>query len=264
MSLKIKELSVVNYKDNGKKIEATYRINEDLLKVMYPTGMDYKKYIISGGKIIDEDAKPAYGFKLVRNSYKQYIYVKTYNNAVIPYIFDYATNFDKDGLAMVAKDGYVTWINKDFFCLDNLVRISNLSTEKKLEGWKSISAFSEGEIPLSRCYKKTEVTAYVGKDLKPLELQEYDGEKLGSHIFIAMTGKCSEFTKEGYAFSPNKIEIISDKGYYISAENFVKKASEINPEQFLETAFQVGALEKTNKDVNTKKTLQKRHDETNN
>ena len=79
-----------------------------------------------------------------------------------------------------------------------------------------------------------------------------------------MAGKCSEFTKEGYAFSPKKIEIISDKGYYISAENFVKKASEINPEQLLETAFQVGALEKTNIDVNAKKTLQKHLGETNN
>ncbi len=264
MGIKIRELSVINHEDDGKRVETTYKINDDLLKVKYPTGMDYKKYVISGGKIIDGDAKPAYGFKLVRNSYEQYMYVRTYNNAVIPYMFDYATNFDKDGLAMVAKDGYVAWINKDFFCLDNQIKISSLSTEKELEGWQSISAFSEGEIPLSRCYRKTDVTAYITKDLKPLELREYTGDKIINHIFLVMTGKCSEFTKEGYAFGPNKIEIISDKGYYISTEDFVKKAVEINPEQLLEAAFQVGTLGRINESFSAKKALQKHLGETNN
>ena len=68
--------------------------------------------------IIGETDEFINGFKIVKLLNKQYAYVRESDNVLLPYRFDIASQFNEEGIAIVAKDGIVTRIDKEFNIVD--------------------------------------------------------------------------------------------------------------------------------------------------
>lgn len=90
------------------------------------------------------------GFKVVRLENGKYSYVRESDNQLVPFKYDFATDFNEYGMAMVAKGGYVTWINKYFeLSVSGLLKMYEDRSDIPFTGWHSITEFSKGETPLS-------------------------------------------------------------------------------------------------------------------
>ena len=263
MSEKISKIEVINY-NNSEKGSVKYKINDTTTISACNTGLDYTNYIVNGGKIIDPNNKPAYGFKLVRNSYDQYMYMRLSDNAVIPYIFDFATNFNKNGLAMVAVNGTVTWINKKFKYLTRNGKIENINEVDNIQGWKFISAFTGDETKLSRCYVDcgsgdwiNRYTSYLGTDFKCKEFYEYNGYKCSNGTVARFNGDFSDFDKEGFAYRANGGLILSNIGYYMTTDAFIEAIIKQNKDSIIKTAIEDGTLTTLNREIQSDKVFKK-------
>ena len=263
MSESINKLEVVT-SDQYHAKSVVYKINDKTKISVKHSGIQYDDYIINGGKLIDPKNEPAYGYKLVRNKNNQYIYVRTEDNAVIPYIFDYATNFNENGLAMVAAFGTVTWINKDFkyYCLTG--EFKEIEDTKDMDGWKAIFAFAKaGDSMLSKCYAGTsdskKYTSYLSDDFQTKKFYEYlKSGTLSKYASTTLAGEYSDFNDEGFAFSiDNNGPIISSLGYYMDTSSFIEEIIRTKTEDLLQSAINDGTLTKINEKVKSDKVFQK-------
>ena len=99
----------------GDSIFIRYIINGNQIEhVQVP---DNFQNIISN-TIIGETYEFINGFKIVKLLNAQYGYVRETDNVLLPYRFDIASQFNEEGIAIVAKDGVVTRINKEFNIVD--------------------------------------------------------------------------------------------------------------------------------------------------
>lgn len=268
MSESIKKLEVVSYVENSDdKAKAEYKINDStIICVEYPIGITYAKYVRNGGKIIETSEAPSNGFKLVRNKYNQYAYKRLKDDAIIPYLFDYATAFNEHGLAMVAKNGKVSWINKKFEYFDGYAEINDLDElEKIMIGWSAIEEFCEGKIKLSKCqaeYGHDIETTYLGSDFKAKKFYMFNGINKpiipDSCMCTFINTDFTEFNENGYAFSEDEDMILSSTGYYMHTDVFLKTAIELNEDLFVKTAIENGMLDQITEEVTKDKVFQKK------
>lgn len=267
MSERINRLEVVSsffgkpVDPTGRVDEIQYKINnKDIILLKYPSKIKYKQYIVNGGLIYDKGNKPAYGFKIVYNKYGQCLFMRMKDNVTMPYIFDFATNFNKYGLAMVAKDGKVTWINKKFQYFNDKQGTSNLTEKYRINGWASIDAFSGGDTKLSRCQNSFEKpsTSFLGTDFQAKTFYEYDGSGINEDEYCnSLDGVYSNFNEKGYATSGTGETILSSDGYYTSDQILIEKAIKANPQRYLEYLIENGMLASTDETVRDRKVFQK-------
>ena len=235
---------------------ATYTIidknnNSKTIELRYPMYIMYTEYIRKGGIIIDTENKPAYGFKLVKNSYNQSMFMRVSDNAVIPYIFDIATNFNIYGLALVAKDGKIAWIDREFMYYDVEGTKKELCEEHRMDGWWSVSSFTGGITKLSRCIADLEqgYTSFVDTFLNIKEFRKYDGEKLSDQSMDRFSGLLTDFDKTGYARRVKNSEecqeelILSSEGYYMTEETLLKEAIRGREKSIIQTALDEGIID---------------------
>ena len=259
----IKNLEVEQYGFSSKSTRmVVYRTNDEnsetkKLALNYPVGLTYSEYVMKGGQIIDAKKKPAYGFKLVKNQHDQYMYMRTSDNVVIPCIFDVATNFNRYGLAMVAKDGQITWINKDFQYINNTGLLIQLTDGHVInDGWSSISDFTTGEVKLSKCKSANNKVSFIDTDLARKKFKLYDGKELKEQTETSFLGFVTNFNEQGYAerlasktpFECNYL-VISSEGYYMEEETLLEKAIEGKESKIIEAAIREGMLDSITEEI---------------
>lgn len=179
-------------------------------------------------EIIDDSNDFINGFKVVQTSNGEYAYVRESDNALLPYRYDVAFDFNQYGFAIVGKDGDVSWIDTSFRYLNlngNMVEEELDKNYAKFNGWQGISDFSDGSIPLSRVYDGRNTygrVSYFGIDGKFKEFYEYNG-KINSFSRSSFC-KGTNFDKNGYAMADG--DMLFARGYYLSYENLIKLCKE--------------------------------------
>ena len=207
-----------------------------------------KKHLHNDSNVIAEErTRFLSGIKLVRFDDGKFGYVRRKGNEVLFQRFDIATSFNKYGFAMVAKDNFVTWMNKDFELLDACGTFRHVLTPEEYSkkcsevmdvemfysnplcyqgyyhdngAWREVYDFSKGEIPLSRVkgtrLKKREQTSYLGTNGELQVFYEYDGKKLSkdSEKYFAHG---TDFDSDGHAYFHNGM--LFAEGFFIKYEN---------------------------------------------
>ena len=188
--------------------------------------------------IIDDSKDFVNGYKVVQTANKEYGYVREYDNTLLPFRYDIATDFNQYGYAMVGKNAKVSWIDKNF-------RYFNAEKEEFTEeneigyntfyGFLSVSDFSKGEYPLSKIYRfgyNNEVS-YFTPDGKIKEFSKYDGEIIRDSDSIKnFSFYSTEFNDKGYATANEDNIILLSSGYYLSLKDLIRICEE---KGFLET-----------------------------
>ena len=176
-------------------------------------------------KIVDENSNFVNGFKVVETSNGEYAYVRETDNCLLPFRYDVAFNFNEFGYAIVGKDGSVSWINKDFKYLNLQGEMVEEKLDKswtEFDGWQGVTAFSEGDIPLSQVYdgrNKYGKIAYFGTGGKLKEFYQYDG-KIKSWLPKIIFCSGTTFDEKGQARAEG--DVLFAKGYSISCEDLIK------------------------------------------
>ena len=183
-------------------------------------------------KIVEEENEYVNGFKLVKNAYSQYLYKREEDNELLPYIFDVATNFNEDGLAMVGINNQVTWIDKNFNYFNmcgETVKLPETDVDNKFRGHLTVEKFSNGKNPVSKCYGADSI--YMKKDLSCMVFREWNG--MGETGFTGkteykFTGVMPSFNDKKYLIankdSATFFKIISaDFECYITGETIVNE-----------------------------------------
>ena len=258
----IKNLSIEKYGFLSKSTQiAVYKATDEYhaeqqITLDYPVGLTYSEYVMKGGQIIDAKKKPAYGFKLVKNQYGQYMYMRTSDNVIIPCIFDVATNFNRYGLAMVAKNGQVTWINKDFQYVSHSGVLAQLTDTHVInDGWYSVSDFTTGKTKLSKCTSNSNHTSFLDTNLTRKVFRLYDGKEFTEKTQTSFLGYISDFDEKGYVErfatkTPDcKCLIIFSDGYYIEEETLLEKAIEGKESRIIHTAINEGMLDSITEEI---------------
>lgn len=149
----------------------------------------------------------------------------------MPFRYDVAFDFNAFGFAIVGKDGSVSWIDRDFKYLNLQGEMVEEELDKnyaKFDGWQGISAFSKGNIPLSRVYDGRNTygkIAYFGTDGKFKEFYRYDGKiDMDSYFSRSTFAGGSTFNEKGHAISDG--DMLFAKGYYVSYEDLIKLSME--------------------------------------
>lgn len=212
--------------DSNDKRNIGYTINEGedtetIIHVELPRYYRPRK----SSKIVDENSNFVNGFKVVKTSNGEYAYVRESDNCLLPFRYDVAFDFNEFGYAIVGKDGSVSWINKDFKYLNLQGEMVEEKLDKswaEFEGWQGVTAFSKGDIPLSRVYdgrNKYGKIAYFGTDGKFKEFYQYDG-KIKTHLPRVTFSSGTTFNEKGLARAEG--DILFAKGYSVSCEDLIK------------------------------------------
>ena len=138
----------------------------------------------------------------------------------MPYRYDFASDFNEKGYAMVAKDGTVSWINKTFkyLSVDGIMVEDYINNPNAVfKGVSEIYNFNNGEIPLSKICIGNKVS-YFGLNGKLKEFYMFDG-KIQDY-------SCTSFN-DGKTFDSNGIAVDYEKilfasGYFCSLPDFIK------------------------------------------
>lgn len=163
--------------------------------------------------IIEQREEFTNGFKVVRLSNNQFGYIREYDNKLLPYRYDLAFDFNEYGFAMMAKSSYVTWINKDFKCLDFS---GNFVSEEYLSAWSKIHNFSKGKHPLSRLYNGNVVYLDTTGHLKTFYKYNNDNFEDEEYKYF-LSG--SPFDDSGFAIIDR--DYLLSSGYYIKNEDLL-------------------------------------------
>ena len=226
----------------NKTSKFTYTLNketDDAIKV--PIVLSWTHTLCRPKKsftIIDDSKDFVNGYKVVQTANKEYGYVREYDNTLLPFRYDIATDFNQYGYAMVGKNAKVSWIDKNF-------RYFNAEKEEFTEeneigyntfcGFLSVSDFSKGEYPLSKIYRfgyNNEVS-YFTPDGKIKEFSKYDGEIIRDSDSIKnFSFYSTEFNDKGYATANKDNIILLSSGYYLSLKDLIRICEE---KGFLET-----------------------------
>ena len=175
--------------------------------------------------IIEENKDFVNGFKVVKTANDEYGYIRESDNKLLPYRYDIALDFNEYGLAMVGKDGYVTWINTKFQYLNTdgeLVSYDNDILNQE-HCFTDISDFSESKNPLSRVsysnYNSDTFTKYINTNGEVQSFTNYNGETLGS-FRVNVFSYGNKFDESGFAEADGFI--LSSEGYCIHKDNLFK------------------------------------------
>lgn len=103
---------------------------------------------------IIEEGEFSCGYKVVHLKDGSYGYVRESDGWLMPYRYDVASSFGETGLAMVAKNGCVTWLNTKFQYLNEKSVLMEYDKSTDLEGFETIYNFSLGKEPLSMVVKR--------------------------------------------------------------------------------------------------------------
>lgn len=213
--------------DNMYKFRYTIIDNEGE-KTSIPVSLPYNSRPKKTSNIILDTNDFVNGFKVVQTENLEYAYVREEDNALLPYRYDIATNFNKYGYAMVGKDGKVSWIDKSFRYLNNnreMVKEEGSATYTGFKGFLSINNFSKGEHPLSKIcnIEHNKEVCYFGTDGNIKEFYRYDGDKIredeSNKIFSYYS---TEFDDAGYATANDGSLILLSSGYYLIAKDLIK------------------------------------------
>ncbi len=180
------------------------------------------------------------GFKVVRLDNGKYSYVRESDNQLVPFKYDFACDFNEYGMAMVAKGGYVTWINTDFeVSISGLLNMYEDKSDINFVGWHKITEFSNGKTPLSimefrnvkRYGKYVLDKSYAlafrtsGKALK-----FFNAEKPGESKYQFTSIDPFNNNEQTVAYDGNgdtrDCYVIQSDGLYISAEKFIELISQ--------------------------------------
>lgn len=222
MPQNIKSIICVNSSIFRSKVSYSYykikRINGDETGV-FTERKKYDNQILST-QIKAASKKFVNGFKLVKMSDDKYAYIQEKDMTLLPYRYDYATNFNEFGLAIVGKDGGVSWINKDFKYLNSKgeMVIEENGLLKYFDGWQGLYNFSGKENPLSRlfsCAEEYGKTVYFDTNGKIKDFYQNDGSIINEFY----TGE--DFNEHDQAVADNYV--LLSKGFCTSLENTSKK-----------------------------------------
>lgn len=176
--------------------------------------------------VVDKCDEFVHGFKLGINSHGQYLFIREEDGAVMPYVFDFATDFNELGFAMVGKNSEVSWIDRNFNYVDGKGTKWEVDSKRlySFSGWKSVSAFSEGDIPLSKCCDKDGKVAYMGTDGQLKTFSNYSGKSLYANTFF--TSDSDDFDQLGHAIADKSScpKVLFAAGKYMLQSDLVKEA----------------------------------------
>ena len=217
--------SIFLYED---KRRITYTIDED-----YKTKCHYTAVVPRywrpkrSDEIVEQNKNFVNGFKLVRTSNGEFGYIKESDNELLPYRYDIAFDFNEHGLAMVGKDGDVSWIDKDF----NYINLEGEKVQEDLDykygdfkAWQTIEQFSKGEKPIAKLYYGRDTYAkirYIDASGNLMSFCKFDG-KIHDDQTYSLFGDGTSFDKKGVAKADGSY--LFARGYYITYRDLRKIA----------------------------------------
>lgn len=158
-----------------------------------------------------------HGYKVVLTNRGECAYVRESDGKLLPYRFDFATNFNEYGFAMVAKDGKVTWMNESFECLVSNGQMVDNTTSFK-DAFLEISNFSGTKQPLSKCKIDTDLSCFFSTDGKVKQFFAYEDGQLSSRGTIVFRG-VTDFNDDGYAFAEDRVLFLD--GYWCRKDDLL-------------------------------------------
>ena len=199
--------------------------NSTFIRVQLPNYERPKK----SDEIVDSNDNFVNGFKVVKTANGEYAYVRESDNTLLPFRYDIAFDFNEFGFAIVGKDGTVSWINKEFkhLNLNGEMVEEQYDSWTEFDGWQSISAFSKGDIPLSRVYDGRNIfgrISYFGTDGKLKGFYGYNGEIYNYSTRTAFYSG-ETFDENGHAIADGD-KLLFAKGYYVSYKDLIKLSME--------------------------------------
>ena len=145
----IRAYTSINKKNFHKNI--SYLINygdTNELEILVKVNPLKKSY---SSQIIDESSSFQNGFKVVKMANKEYAYFSLKENKLLPYRYDFASDFNDYGLAIIGKDGRVSWINQNFEYLNFLGLMAKDPLAKYLlDGYNIVYNFKGQTNPLAK------------------------------------------------------------------------------------------------------------------
>jgi hypothetical protein len=180
-------------------------------------------------KIVEDSLEFFNGYKVVGTANGEYAYVRQEDGKLLPARFDIAGDFNEYGLAMVGRNGKVSWINKKMEYLSTegkFVAIDLKNNHEKFNGWSTVTQFSKSNASLSRLYNGEDGdTSYLTTDGKIKEFfQLYGNEKLSEYSRTSFSsGK--DFNEQGYAFTADNVVLLAT-GYCLSLKDMLEIAEQ--------------------------------------
>ncbi len=207
--------------------------NEEL-EIKTPYNEGYLQVIGVPLYVMESPENYTNGFKRVKLSNNLYGFLRETDGSFVPYQFILASEFNEYGYAMVAKNGSVGWINRNFdFLTEKRDWVSLFSINQDRLSFSQISDFSLGETPFSQVVSFTFgmwKTQYLGTDGTIKGFNLYDGEKIGDidRKFFTQNEMRSlngtQFKPGGYAIRKNEGVILFQNGFYCNFADFTKIA----------------------------------------
>ena len=225
---RIKSISVdeITRIDNNKKISYAIEIEDDDY-IFYNVIVPINGVVYNENKIASGSDEFVYGYKVVQLENGQYAYLSEKTKELLPVLrFDFATNFNKYGYAMIAKNGKVSWMNTDFMYLNYKGYWIENYADFEYNALDKINEFSKGEIPLSLVsgddpFGETfGLKGYIDTNGVLKTFYRYNlNDMVIRNAFITFTS-AEDFDESGFT----KVDdgFISDKGYYFKLDDLLK------------------------------------------
>ena len=226
----IKEIVCVGIDEMKDFIIYKYKVGNDIYKTI--VNKEYNNLRSTEIDIHNQKDDFVNGYKVVKTNTGGYSFRREIDNLLLSCRFDIATNFNEYGLAMVARDGRVTWMNKNYELLNiegEFRPYKDVIDNPDEFGFQGVSSFSNGKEVLSRVVDRNRKIlskenstinfgfAYVKPDGKYKDFFEYDGESLSSYGTVNFEkGYGVDFDDNGCAFGPSYI--IFATGGYVSTD----------------------------------------------
>ncbi len=161
---------------------------------------------------IIESGTEELNYRVVKLANNEYGYVCVEKNTLLPFRYDFATSFNREGLAMVAKEGCITWINEEFYYLNGsgtwLEDVNPLSAYADFSGYQTVDNFNRWG--LSRLVSDEE-TRFLDRCHDVIKFKRYGGHEIKSYF----AGELDNFKDNGFSVSPCDQAIIVPEGYYV-------------------------------------------------
>lgn len=181
-------------------------------------------------EIVEQNEKFVNGFKLVKTANEEFGYVRESDGELLPYRYDIAFDFNENGLAMVGKDGYVSWIDIEF----KYINLEGKKVKENLDyrsgdfkGWQEIEQFSKGEKPIAKLYYGRDTYAkvrYIDANGNLMSFRKFDG-KIHNNITSSLFECGTSFDKDGVAKADGSY--LFARGYYITYKDVREIATSI-------------------------------------
>lgn len=223
-------LSVLLYED---KRNITYTIDDKYASKCHYTVVVPRYWRPDrSDEIVEQNKDFSNGFKLVKTSNGEFGYVREFDGILMPYRYDIAFDFNEYGLAMVGKDGNVSWIDKDFNYInregekekEEIYSKGFDSYGNNFKAWQRLEQFSKGEIPIAKLYdgRNTYATIrYIDTNGNIKKFYKFDG-KIDKKDISSFFRSGTSFDKKGVAKADGSY--LFARGYYIAYDDILEMA----------------------------------------